>query len=58
MMGPTKMGWVVAGGVLLFFLVCWNWGPPYIYIDQQGDIFSIDMHLEILHFLCKKKTIE
>jgi hypothetical protein len=37
MMVPSKMGWGVAGGVLLLFLGRWKWGP-YINPDQQGDI--------------------
>jgi hypothetical protein len=35
-MVPSKMDWGVAGGVLLVFLGCWNWGP-YVDPDQQGD---------------------
>jgi hypothetical protein len=37
MMVPSKMGWGVAGGMLLVFLGCWNRGP-YVDPDQQGDI--------------------
>jgi hypothetical protein len=35
-MVPSKMGWGVAGGVLLVFLGCWSW-DPYVDPDQQGD---------------------
>jgi hypothetical protein len=39
-MVPSKMGWRVAGGVLLVFLGCWNWGP-YVGPNQQGDTVLI-----------------
>jgi hypothetical protein len=58
-MVPSKMGLGVAGGMLLVFLGCWNWGP-YVDPDQQGRIecFLVFYRIVCVFYYKSKKGFE